>query len=153
MNTPRILFVCSGNQCRSPMAMYTMEYRASLLGIDVDVDSAGTLDILDRPPPKHTIAVMRERNINVGHHRSQALTEKVFTWATRVFVMTYAHAATVRERFEHVSEPPIVELLGQYGAEAPEIADPMGRWRMSHRKARNQIERCIDAILDDIRSR
>lgn len=146
---PRLLFVCSGNLCRSPMAMYLARDRAERRNLMIEVDSAGTLGIEDRAPPPNTAAVMREIHILLDDHRSKGITEEHMAWADRVLVMTYDHATTLRERFPEASVDK-VQLLGPFGSDAAEVADPIGRWKMTHRKVRRQLERCVDGLLDRI---
>ena len=127
------------------MALYLARERAELRDIAVEVDSAGTLGIEGREPPDNTQAVMREIGIPVSDHRSKGITLEHMQWADRVLVMTYEHAATLRERFPENSEH--VELLGPFGRQAPEIDDPVGRWRRFHRKVRDQIAKAVDGLL------
>jgi protein-tyrosine-phosphatase len=143
---PRLLFVCSGNLCRSTMAMYLARDRAERRDLRIEVDSAGTLGLVGRPPPRPVLAVMREVDILVDDHRSKGVSPALLEWADRVLVMTTEHAVTLRERFPDIADH--VELLGPYGGQAPEIADPMGRWKPFHRKVRRQIEGCVDGLLE-----
>lgn len=131
------------------MAMYLARERAERRDIQIEVDSAGTLGITDRAPPAHTQAVMREIHILVDGHRSKGVDEALMRWADRVLVMTYDHAATLRERFPELSESR-VQLLGPFGGAAPEVDDPIGRWKMTHRRVRKQIEACVDGLLDRV---
>ena len=150
-DTPtRLLFVCSGNLCRSVMAEALTAYLAEQRDIPVEVASAGTLGLIDREPPPPTLAVMQERGIPVDHHRSQGVTAEHLAWADRVLVMTVEHATTLRERFAEQQGLPPIELLGAIGGESAEIADPMGRWRRFHRKTRDRIERAVERLLDQV---
>lgn len=145
---PRLLFVCSGNLCRSPTAMYLARDRAERRDLVIEVDSGGTLGIEGRECPSHTQAVLREWNIFLDDHRSKGLTPELMDWADLVLVMTYDHAATLRERFPDTSAE--ITLLGPFGGQAPEVMDPIGRWRRFHRKVRDQIEQCVEGLLDRI---
>lgn len=130
------------------MAMYLARERAERRDLQIEVDSGGTLGLIDRAPPPNAMAVMRELDILLDDHRSKGVTEEHMAWADRVFVMTYEHASTLRTRFEAHADK--VELLGPYGGQAPEIADPMGRWRPFFRKVRRQIEGAVDGMLDRV---
>ena len=141
----RLLFVCSGNLCRSPMAAGFAGAIAQVRGIPVEIDSAGTLNLVDRPPPPNAIAVMRQRGISIEHHRSKGLTPQHIAWADHVLVMTLQHASAA-----HSLDPTAggkVKLLGPFGGQRPEIEDPMGRWRYVYRRVRDQIEVAVDGLL------
>ncbi|MFK7927470.1 MAG: hypothetical protein AB8H79_04745 [Myxococcota bacterium] len=146
--TTRVLFVCSGNICRSPMALYLMRARVEQLQLPVELDSAGTLGIIDRAPPPNALAVMREIGVSMDDHRSKGVTTELMTWADRVVVMTYEHASTLRERYPDAQCD--IELLGPYGGKSPEVDDPMGRWRGTFRRVRRQIEGCIEGLVRSI---
>lgn len=128
------------------MALYLLRERVESWSLDVELDSAGTLGLIDRAPPDNALAVMREVGIDMRDHRSKAVTAELMQWADRVVVMTYDHATTLRERFPDATCE--VELLGPYGGQAPEIADPMGRWRATFRKVRRQIEGCVERLAE-----
>ena len=145
-DTPtRLLFVCTGNICRSPMALFYAREAAERRNLYVEVDSGGTMGLVDYAPPPNALSVMRDVGIIMDDHRSKAITPEMMDWADRVFVMTYEHAETLRDRFPDRSDH--VELLGPYGRKAPEIADPMGRWRPAYKRARDQIVECIDSVI------
>ncbi|TVQ92734.1 MAG: low molecular weight protein arginine phosphatase [Deltaproteobacteria bacterium] len=141
----RLLFVCSGNLCRSPMAAGFAGAIAHLRGIPVEIDSAGTLNLVGQAPPPNAIAVMRQRGISIAEHRSKGLTPPHIDWADHVLVMTLQHASAA-----HALDPTAgakVKLLGPFGGKRPEIEDPMGRWRFVYRRVRDQIEGAVDGLL------
>lgn len=114
-------------------------------GLEIEVDSAGTLNIVGRSPPANALAVMRQRGISIENHRSKGLTPELMAWSDHVLVMTYDHAAAA-----HAVDPTAgdkVKLLGPFGGQRPEIQDPMGHWRPTYRRVRDQIERCVDGLL------
>lgn len=86
----RILFVCTGNTCRSPMAEAMLHRMASSRGITMAVRSAGISTVDGLAVSGHAREVLKRRNIE---HKgsSRALTEEAVTWADLILTMTSGH--------------------------------------------------------------
>jgi protein-tyrosine phosphatase len=70
----RVLFVCLGNICRSPLAEAAFRKAAESAGLDIEVDSAGTADYhVGDPPDPRTIAEAARHGIDIGHYRGRQL--------------------------------------------------------------------------------
>jgi protein-tyrosine phosphatase len=100
----RLLFVCSGNVCRSPMAAAIADRVALELAREVEIRSAGTLGLVGRPATPSVVAACREIGLDLAAHRSQGLTEELVRWADRILVMEPEHAVRVRELVPDVGE-------------------------------------------------
>lgn len=144
----RVLFVCSGNICRSPMAEGLARSYAARRERVLEARSAGTLGIVDRPADPAAIGVCAELGVDIGPHRSQAITPELVAWADYILVMEYAHAAWIRAKYPAVGEKLL--LLGTFGTTA-EIADPIGGWRFQFRWSRDEIKKCVEAFVDRLR--
>ncbi len=86
----RILFVCTGNQCRSPVAAALMARRLSSMGVDGDVSSAGLLDG-GSAPPAEVVAAASEAGVDLAGHRSRRLVEADVGEADLVVGMAREH--------------------------------------------------------------
>lgn len=84
----RLLMVCLGNICRSPMAQGILEDKIAKQGLDIEVDSAATSDyhIGDSPDPR-AIKKMKEHNIDISHYRGRQLQPIDFDKFDRIYVM------------------------------------------------------------------
>ncbi|MBH5320547.1 low molecular weight protein arginine phosphatase [Paenibacillus sp. GSMTC-2017] len=86
----RILFVCTGNTCRSPMAEAMLRHSAAKRGITVAVRSAGVSTIDGLPISDKALTTLRRREI--GHAgSSRAITAEAVNWADIILTMTSGH--------------------------------------------------------------
>lgn len=143
----RVLFVCSGNICRSPMAEGLARAYAMRRGRDLHAKSAGTLGIIGRPADPYAAAVCAEIGVDIYTHRSQGVASELIAWSDYVLVMEYAHAAFVRSKYPEVGEKLL--LLGAFG-KATEIGDPIGGWQFQFRWSRDEIKQAVETFIDRI---
>ncbi|WP_322906466.1 low molecular weight protein arginine phosphatase [Paenibacillus campi] len=93
-----ILFVCTGNTCRSPMAEAFMRKLAKERGISVEVRSAGVAAIDGMAMSRHAEAVLRDHHIQ-DHITSSSLNAELLEWADLVLTLTGSHKQHVLARF------------------------------------------------------
>ncbi|MBC7186039.1 MAG: low molecular weight protein arginine phosphatase [Calditrichaeota bacterium] len=148
----RILFVCSGNSCRSPMAQGML--RAKLphnLSQRVTVKSAGTLGINGQPATALAIQVAREYGADLRNHLSQGLSEELTEWADLILVMERAHLEFIKKNYPAAAER--THLLRAYGRMSPvlngdeDIPDPIGGSLATYRECAHLIATELDRIL------
>jgi protein-tyrosine phosphatase len=118
-----ILFVCTGNICRSPMGEALLRHHLTAAGADRPVASAGTHAMDGGPATGHGIEVLADRDIDLTGHRSRHLDAEVIDGADLIVAMTRRHEAavarldpTARGRTFLVGE--VVRLGGQVGPPA-----------------------------------
>jgi protein-tyrosine-phosphatase len=98
-----ILFVCTGNVCRSPMAEGLL--RQAIQGeSDYRVYSAGIGAVDGQPPTPHSVNAMRELGIDISTQRSRALTPELVRQADYIFGMTHSHVDTICLLYPHAAE-------------------------------------------------
>lgn len=142
-----VLFVCTGNICRSPMAEYLLRGR-----LDQDspwlVASAGTAAVDGLAASQSAIEALDEIGINLRPHRSCALTHAMVDAATIILGMTSAHAADIKARFPKARDR--VYLLGSFDKKRPgrEIADPVGSTVEVYRRTLDEISGCLGGVID-----
>ena len=84
----KILMVCLGNICRSPMAEGVLSYKAEQAGIALTVDSAGTSGWHEgEKPDRRARETMRKMNMPIDHQRSRQFVEADFDRFDRIYVM------------------------------------------------------------------
>lgn len=132
MSFKRILFVCTGNSCRSVMAQGLMRQAFQQAGIDaIQVESAGVFAIDGMSPTRETLRVLQDVGIDCASHRARTLTPEIAQGADLIFVMEQFQADEVIRRAPNAKDK--VHLLKPYGlapADAgnnPNIPDPIGK--------------------------
>ena len=84
----RILFVCMGNICRSPVVEAVARARFALAGLDIEVDSAGTEDYhIGEPPDRRSLASALARGYDASAHRARQVDAADFDRFDKLLVM------------------------------------------------------------------
>jgi Protein-tyrosine-phosphatase len=98
-----VLFVCTGNICRSPIAEGLFR---RLLGNrkEIEVASAGVHAVHGQPPSLYAVQVCEEEGVDISGLRSQPLTAALIDRATHIFAMTGAHLETIQMLFPQGAE-------------------------------------------------
>src|SRR6476646_1415768 len=85
-----VLFLCTGNICRSPMAEALLRHRLGDQGVDAHVHSAG-LRIVGEPASAHGVDVMADRGLDLTAHRSRTMNRELLEDADLVLGMAREH--------------------------------------------------------------
>ena len=85
-----ILFVCTGNTCRSPLAQAVLQEKIDRENLEIAVDSAGVCCGYGEPMSAHTTAIIESMGIFFTH-TSQPVTQKLIDDADIVVTMTHGH--------------------------------------------------------------
>ncbi|TKH33210.1 low molecular weight phosphatase family protein [Paenibacillus polymyxa] len=93
-----ILFVCTGNTCRSPMAEGMLRKLAAEHGLELDVRSAGVAAMDGTPISRHAEAVLRDHDIS-DQITSTPLSDGLAEWAHLILTLTQGHKQHVVQRF------------------------------------------------------
>ncbi|MCZ2342209.1 MAG: hypothetical protein LC104_10500 [Bacteroidales bacterium] len=143
-----ILFVCTGNTCRSPLAEGLCKQilaqhlgcdPASLQGRGYQVHSAGVAAMPGDPAAGPAIDVARDFGVDLSQHRSQLVNPELLATATHVVTMTQAHTMALSFRYPGLG-PQTIPLCGTQG----DLPDPIGG-------SREQYQECADAIVHHLR--
>jgi len=140
-----VLFVCTGNTCRSPMAaaMFTdLIEQAGKAG--AKAFSAGISAYPGMPASPEAIRVMDERGIDIGDHRTRLLTPDLIEEADLILCMSRGHLAAVRA----LSAGDKAWLLSGYAAgENVDIEDPFGRGIDAYRACAAQLHAYLSQVV------
>jgi protein-tyrosine phosphatase len=123
---PAVLFVCLGNICRSPLAEAAFRLEAGRLGLDVEVDSAGTGRWhIGHPPDARAQAVALRHGTDISGYRARQVNPADFTAFTHIVALDEENLATLR-RMRPANAAAELCLLLDYveGREGEAVADP-----------------------------
>ena len=151
----RILFVCTGNTCRSPLAEVAAR---RIFGDhdDLEFSSAGVAAADGAPASNHAQFVARDRGDGLGAHRSRALDPDLAADADLILTMTRGHAEAARGLLGAEEHDKVLTLAEAAGVRpSVDVDDPIGGTLEDYERTNAQIESMIEALrprLDALRA-
>src|SRR5690242_6101704 len=143
-----ILFLCTGNVCRSPMAEGLFRHAVKDRG-EFRVLSAGLGAMDGQPPSVYSVQAMREIGIDISRQRSRALTAEMVREADLILGMTHSHTDTVALLYPAAAEKTFLlrEFDDTLEAFEKDISDPIGSSYPVYAECRDQIEQGIATLM------
>jgi protein-tyrosine-phosphatase len=139
-----ILFVCTGNVCRSPMAVGFLREKLRQKGLegDYEVRSVGVWALENQPASTYARQILAERDIDISDHRGQDLTAEDVEKADLILTMEGGQAEAIRVEFPQHAQK--VHLLSEMVGRQYDIRDPYGGLVREYRQCADEIERLIE---------
>ncbi|HVV02440.1 MAG TPA: ribose 5-phosphate isomerase B [Verrucomicrobiae bacterium] len=143
-----VLFICTGNVCRSPMAEGIFRHAVRNRG-EYRVISAGLGAVDGQPPSPYGVQAVKELGIDISGQRSRLLTPELVDEADFIFGMTHSHIDTVMMLYPHAAEKTFLlrEFDDTLDIFEKDISDPIGGSYDIYLDCRDQIEQGMASLL------
>lgn len=143
----KVLIVCTGNTCRSPMAEGILRDLALKNDMDLEVKSAGTYAYDGDSASDNAITAMRDINIDISNHKSRLIHKELIDEADLILTMSSSHKKAIVSKFPEARDK--TYLLNDYAfGEIKDIEDPFGGSLSYYEKARDEIYRALEKIVN-----
>lgn len=144
-----VLFVCTGNICRSPMAVGLLRDKVKANQSDWRVESAGTWAMDGSPAALNSRLVMEARGVDLSSHRSRPVTRDLLAEFNLVLTMERGHKEALQ--FEFPQSAGRIFTLGEMVGGDFDIHDPIGSPLVDFQDAVEELAQLIDAGFARIR--
>jgi protein-tyrosine-phosphatase len=139
-----VVFVCTGNVCRSPMAagFFYDKLHHEKAASSVRVRSTGIWALEGQPASAYAVQVMAERDLDISGHRGRNLTQADVDEADLILVMTLRHKEAIAQDFEHSDGK--VYLLSAMAGQPYDIQDPYGGSIIEYRRTATELADLVE---------
>lgn len=144
----KLLFICTGNTCRSPMAEGLAR---KILGDTVQVSSAGLEAWAGENASPYALEVLTERSIDLSAHRARKISKELMAEADWIIPMTRAQEEGLKRLFPQYAHK--LRRLGDWGENKRDVQDPWGGSLASYRQTAGEIEKLLMALKDKLNFR
>ena len=147
----KILFICTGNVCRSLMAELLMARLSQQRGLGLEVRSCGVAAEIYFAIPPGARAALAEVGITQVEHVAQLVTRDLLEWADLALTMTRTHCEELTDRFPEFGFKLHV-LRGYAGLGETDILDPLGRPDKAFSHCRDKIAEALESVARKLQS-
>lgn len=144
----KILVLCIGNICRSPLAEIALRQKAVAAGLQLDIDSAGISAMTGYPADEKSIIIGNANNLDLSNHEAKQLSDELIRWADIILVMTQNQKQAVHKEFA-ISRGKVFLLCESTGDDIP---DPYQQEKTAFDHAWTLIEKGCDEWIGKLKN-
>ena len=142
----KVLVICTGNTCRSPMAEGIFKSLIKENSLDFEISSAGTDAYDGDSVTNHAEMALKKMGIDISNHKSKLVHRDLIERVDLVLTMTKSHKETIIKKFPEAKNK--VFLLNEYAFEEfKDVVDPFGGTIIDYEKARDEIYTAAEEIV------
>lgn len=142
----KILFVCTGNTCRSPLA----QGLAKNYFPEDEILSSGINAYEGQPVSENAVQVLKEKKIDISNNKAAKLHEQLLSTADYVFTMTKSHELYLVNVYPEFRSK--IKRLGDFVGQDKDILDPWGGSLEDYRCCANQLEELLKVLAERLKS-
>jgi protein-tyrosine-phosphatase len=148
----KIMFICTGNICRSAMAHWLMKKKLQEKNIqNIEVYSSGIYAENGDTSTEEAIEVMEEYGVNLKQHRATITSNSNIKEMDLILCMTASHKNALTQMYPNLSNK-IYTLKEYVGIDEIDIKDPWGYGIVTYRYCAAEIDTCLDKLIDKLQN-
>ena len=144
---PKLLFVCTGNTCRSPMAEMLAR---TILESWAEVSSAGLMALEGQKASPQAIAAMKKRGLDITAHKARRVSAELLERADYIVPMTQYHEQFLKSEFPQIADK--VKRLSDWAGLDEDIADPYGDPVETYIECMERLNEMLQQLLVELKN-